>query len=109
MTHVIERLMGKTVDLAISAVPSTVRIDDGRDRPVLASAFLPPRKSEIPAYLVVYNRGADELIAADDKHWAVSVEYNNVSVGSHYLAHGDYDLTFAEAMAVFVKRVERQG
>lgn len=109
MTHVIERLLNKTVDLAVSAVPTTVRSDNGQDRQVVAAAFLVPSKIELPVHLVVYNRGDDELIAPDDKHWAVAVHYDNRTMGVKYTAHGDYDMTFAEAMAVFAKRVERQG
>lgn len=110
MTDVIERLMQATVDLTKSAIPATVRTDMGDERPVVASALLVPRKGgEILAYLVVYYRGDDSLVAPDDKHWAVGVLYDNFNLTMRYLAHGDYDLTFAEAMAVFVKRIERQG
>jgi hypothetical protein len=107
----IERLIDKDVDLDVCAVPTTVRVDDGRSRPVVAAAYLPPRgSSERPVHLVVYNQGPDELIAPDDKDWVVSIHYNREDdLGISYTAHGDYDMTFAEAMTRFVRRVERQG
>lgn len=104
-----DRLADKTVDLDIAAAPSTVKIDDGRERAVAASAYLPRLKGYLPAHLVVYNRGPDELIAPDDKDWAVSLRIVSETLGMAYLAHGDYDLTFAEAMARFIQRVEKQG
>lgn len=110
MTHVIEKLIDRTVDLAHCAAPSTVKSDDGQMRPVAASAYLPPAGPNRGAHLVVYNRGDDELIAPDDRHWVVSTFYNREdSLGICYMADGNYDMTYAEAIAVFVKRIERQG
>lgn len=104
-----DRLVGKHVDLTHAAAPATVKSDDGRDREVVAAAFIPPGDGQNPVHIVVYNRGDDELIAPDDQHWAVGINYWNPTLGIHYLAHGDYDMTFAQAMVRFVERVERQG
>lgn len=110
MTGGIEKLMTATVDLAHCAAPATVRSDDGRMRAVAASAYLAPAGINRGVHLVVYNRGDDELIAPDDQHWAVAMLYNREDqLGISYLAHGDYDMTYAEAIARFVTRVEQQA
>ncbi len=109
LEKMVSKLIDKTVDLDVAAVPSTVKIDDGRERAVAASAYLPRFKGYLPGHLVVYNRGDDELIAPDDKNWAVSLRVVSETLDMAYLAHGDYDLTFADAMALFIMRVQKQG
>lgn len=110
MTRVIARLMGKTIDLAVAAAPTEVKNEDGRMRAVVASAYLPSDGSQPGTHLVVYNQGDDELIAPDDQTWAVAVLYNReAALGISYLAHSDRYLSFAEALARFVTRVERQA
>ena len=111
--NVIENLLGKDIDSEFADVPKRVRADVG-ERDVVAAAYVQGKKYEYPAHLVVYYRGVDDetnlrSIPADDKHWAVGLLVHNDEMQQSVLTDGDYDLTFAEAMAVFVRRVERQG
>jgi hypothetical protein len=114
--NVIERLLDKTVDLDQAQTPQWVQVE-GRKRAVVASAYLPPREGCLPAHVVVYNRehGAAFPISPDDLGWAVSIlvqagqDDSFLDPKRSYLAHGDYDLTFARAMALFVRRIETQG
>jgi hypothetical protein len=110
MVKVIENLLGKPVDLDDAQMPTTVQAE-GRRRVVVAAAFMPPREGELSAHLVVYNRNRSAAlpVSPTDRDWAVSVLVHDDEAQRSYLAHGDYDLTFAEAMERFVRRIERQG
>jgi hypothetical protein len=110
---VIEKLLRRNIDLGSATIPPAL-VDLGIEgiRQVVAAAYLPPREGELPAHLVVYYRGngnaPDTGVPAADRGWAVSVRVKKED-RSTYLTQGDYDLTFAAAMARFVQRVERQG
>jgi hypothetical protein len=108
-----ERLADTRIDLTKAMIPPSL-VDLGMEgnRQVVAAAFLPPRMGYLPAHLVVYYRGNDPdnltpYVRHADKGWAVSLLVNNGD--ERVLTQGDYDLTFAEAMAIFVRRIERQG
>jgi len=113
MTHVIEKLLHQDTDLAMLQVPRIVKSDVG-ERDVAAAAYVQGRAYELAAHLVVYYRGHSTWkvageVPADDKGWAVSLLVHNEDEQRSHLCEGNYDLTFAEAMAVFVQRVERQA
>lgn len=110
MPHVIENLLGKTVNLDWATTPSTVEAE-GRPRRVVASAYLPPSsEGELHAHVVVYNRRyLFSEIVPENKDWAVSLYVQDDDQQQGYLVEGECDLTFAEAMVRFVTRIERQA
>jgi hypothetical protein len=113
MTDTIERLADKHVNLSKAQIPPSL-VDLGVDgmRQVVAAAYLPPREGVLPAHLVVYYRGNGNEpgtgVSPIDRGWAVSIMVQKPD-HTTYLAHGDYDLTFERAMALFVQRIETQG
>jgi hypothetical protein len=114
MTEVIEDLLHSDVEPTFARTPADVQSDLGK-RYVVASAFFPGGRGFNPAHLVVYNRGSEhqrvqptDVIPATDATWAVALLVHDEDAQRSYLTNGDYDMTFARAMAVFVRRIERQ-
>jgi hypothetical protein len=106
-----DRLADKHVRLDKAMIPPSI-VDLGMEgrRQVVAAAYLPNSMGYLPAHLVVYYRGnGNEFtgVPPTDRGWAVSVMIHNGD--DDVLTNGDYDLTFADAMAIFVQRIERQG
>lgn len=120
MSDAIENLLGIKVDLDMSEIPVTVQSDLG-PRTVSAAAYIPGLPGQRPAHLVVFYRGIKHrddtlnqaighglLVASGAKHWAVALLVHDEDEQRSFLWRGDYDLTYAEAMAHFVRRIEKQ-